>query len=89
MKSIIKVAKFELYPADEPTGYAVGFSYQCEGGAVYRDTVVPLSECDGLGDEEICDLAFEELRTGFEATISDLDAKSSVIGKEYKIKAPI
>ena len=88
MKSKVKIAKFSLYPEDEPTGYAVGFTYQCEGGVVYRDTVVPLTECDGLGDEEICDLSFNRLKAEFEDTIVILDSKSPVIGKEYKIKAP-
>jgi hypothetical protein len=49
--SEVKVAKFHLYPSDEPTGYAVGFSFEANGRAGYIDTSVSFEEADGADDE--------------------------------------
>ena len=84
---IYTVAKYNLYPAEEPTGIAVGFSLKCKGRAAYQDTVVPLADCDGLTEEEVCDLAFEDVRAGLEAQAAAFETKGEILGKEFKPKA--
>lgn len=92
----IKIVKFELYPADEPVGYAVGFSYEANGRSGYIDLVVPLAEASGKSNEEIVQLALaQEQPKDDESTISiaqiinqqlaAFEAKSPVIGLEISL----
>jgi len=86
MPAVIRIAKFQTYPADEPTGYAVGFTLRRRGRQVYRDTVVPFDQCEGLDEEGICDLAFEKLRDGIQAKSAEFATKGEIIGQEYTPK---
>lgn len=92
----IKVVKFELYPADEPVGYAVGFSYEANGRSGYIDLVVPLAEASGKSNEEIVQLALNQERPQDDETtitiaqiiaqnLTAFEAKSPVIGLEIDL----
>ena len=83
MPAQIKIAKFNLHPADEPTGYAVGFGVKVKSRDFYRDTVVPLEQCTDKTEDEIVDLAYEQLRDGIESQVTILEAKSDLVGKNY------
>lgn len=80
------VAKYNLYPAEDPTSMAVGFSVKCKGRSAYQDTTIPLDQCEGLTEEEICDLAWEQLGPGLEAKAAVFKTKGEIIGEEYKPK---
>ena len=86
MAAKFKVAKFNLYPADEPTSMAVGFSVKHKGRSAYQDTTIPLADCEGLTEEEICDLAFENVRDGLEAMAAVFEAKGEIVGSDYTPK---
>src|SRR5574343_807460 len=92
----IKVVKFELYPADEPVCYAVGFSYEANGRSGYIVCVVPLAEAFGKNNEEVVQLALNyERQLDDETTITIaqiiaqnlayFEAKSPVIGLEIDL----
>jgi hypothetical protein len=77
------IAKFQTYPATEPTGYAVGFSVKHKGRSAYQDTVVPFTECEGLTEEEICDLAFANVGASLQAQVAVFDTKGEIVGQKY------
>jgi hypothetical protein len=80
----VKVNRFELYPADEPTCYAVGFTGTCDNGrSNYQDTQVSLKDSTGKTNDEIVKLAWDNLKDGFVQTMNALDAKSSLIGTVF------
>jgi hypothetical protein len=92
----IKVVRFSLYPADEPTGYAVGFAYEANGRNGYIDTVVPLDEVAGKSSEEIVQLALtleqphgEDEVTTIAQIINEqlnaFEAKNPIIGLEINL----
>ncbi len=83
MESEIKLVKLSLYPADEPTSYAVGFSVTCNGRSKYADCTVPLADCTDKTDEEIANLGWEQLGAGFESFITASEAKSALIGQAF------
>ena len=81
----LKVARMSLYPADEPSGYAVGFSATAENGrGVYRDTVISLEDAEGLSDDEIVNLAWIQLGPSIEQEMEALGAKSALIGQVFE-----
>jgi len=86
MAAQITIAKMQLHPANEPTCYAVGFSVKVKGRSFYRDTAVPLDQCTDKTEEEICDLAYEQLRDGIESAITVRDAKGEIVGEKYTPK---
>ena len=83
----IKIVRFGLYPAEEPTSYCVGFSGQTAAGrSIYQDTQVALEEARDKTEEEIVALAWEKVKDGFTAWMEDLAAKSSLLNKEWDPK---
>ena len=81
----LKVARMSLYPADEPSGYAVGFSAVAENGrGVYRDIVISLEAAEGLSDDEIVNLAWIQLGPGIEMEMETQGAKSALIGQVFE-----
>jgi len=78
------IAKFELYPSTNPTGYAVGFDVTTSNGRnFYRDTVVSLESCLGKTDEEIISLAYSALETNIMGEVNQIKNKSDLLGKEW------
>jgi len=80
-----KVARFGLYPAEEPSSYAVGFSATATNGrSVYRDTTISLKDAEGLSDDEIVTLAWIQLGPGIEQEMEVLGAKSVLVGQAWE-----
>ena len=83
----VKIAKFNLYPRDEPTGYAVGFSVELDNGrSFYRDTVVSLEDATGLSDDEIVQLGYAALKEGIKSTAETQGAKSPLLGQSLNLE---
>ena len=80
MEREIKIARMDLYPADEPTGYAVGFSYGVNNRQGYMDTVVSLEEAKDKTQEEIANIALGNLKSAISQQLTAWEAKSSLIG---------
>ena len=81
----LKVARFGLYPAEEPSSFAVGFSATAlNGRSVYRDTTVSLEAAEGLSDDEIVNLAWIQLGPGIEQEMEAQGAKSALIGQVFE-----
>jgi len=79
----ITIARLETYPAEEPTGYAVGFSVSLPNGtSFYRDVVVGFN--DALTDEAAVGKAVEQLKTQLAEEAERLDKKSSLLGTSLK-----
>lgn len=77
------VTKFELYPKDEPDSYKVGFDVEVGNGQkFYKDTLVPLGETDGLSDDEIIALAWNNIDSNIEQRAEALNRISSFLGKK-------
>ena len=92
----IKVVKFKLYPADEPTGYAVGFTYAANNRSGYIDTIVPLDEVSGKSSEEIVQHALTRKHSQgddevitiaqiIEQQLTAFEAKNPIIGLEIEL----
>jgi len=77
---MIKVSKLDLYPADEPTGYAVGFTYEANGRAGYCDTSVSFKQTKGKSQEEIIEIALESLAPQIKSQLEMFNSKSPLLG---------
>ncbi len=76
----IKVTRLEQYPAEEPTGWAVGFACTCTNSdrGFYTDIVVSF---DDAGDDEAAvDIALDTVKESIVSRCEVLDAKSSLLG---------
>jgi hypothetical protein len=80
----ITVVRFEQYPPEEPTGWAVGFNVVCSNGRTfYIDTVVSFDRAKT--DEEAVEVALEELKEQIERMIREFEKKPSVLGKKITL----
>jgi hypothetical protein len=77
----VTVSRLEVYPAEEPTGWAVGLVCECDNGnSFYVDTVV--SNTDAADDQAALDAALVTLGPGINERCGVLDARSSLIGSD-------
>ena len=83
----VKVAKFSLYPKDDPEGYAVGFNVTADSGrGFYRDTLVIFEHIpQGSNDEDVVSIAWQSLKEGIEDEVSRLNARSSIVGATWRV----
>jgi len=80
MKSLT-VSRLENYPADEPTGWAVGLVCTCDNDrSFYTDCTVSFE--DAADDEAAVALAVDRLKEGIEARCTALQLKSALIGND-------
>jgi len=80
----VVVTRLELYPQDEPTSYAVGFTVSCgEGKSFYMDTTIPLS--DAADSETAVNLAYEKMKDTINEKVAALTEKPAIIGKVFKV----
>ena len=80
----ITIAKFHLYPQEDPSGYAVGFNVTASNGrSFYTDTIIPLTETQGKTDDEIVALAYQELQQGISDRVSVLETRSSILSQQW------
>lgn len=80
----VTIARFDLYPQEEPWGYCVGFNVSLSNGrSFYRDTVVPLEKASNKTDEEIVQEAWNMLEADILAEVDRLKSKSPVVGQVW------
>ena len=91
----LKVIKYRLYPEDNPTGYAIGFNVKLiNGRSFYAHTIVNLEDLEeGKTDEEIIQIAYEQLEEHIADRVATMSYIPSIEGieinvdGEYEIKA--
>lgn len=79
----IVITRFELFPADAPTAWCVGFVETTLGQTRYADTLVPLDATSGKTDDEISQAAWTVLADGFSTWRETLTRRSPLIGTEF------
>ncbi len=80
----IMTAKLELYPADAPVGYMVGFSVTTDGGRnFYHQQVISLSDVVNMTDEEIVAAAYGQQRLGIDLLAASVDSRPPVVGQPF------
>jgi hypothetical protein len=83
IKEVI-ITRHELYPADDPIGYCVGFSCVLENGRqFYIDDVVPLEDCKEKTEDEIAQLVWTRLKGRIDQLVSVLGSKSPIVGQSF------
>ena len=83
----VTVSRLESYPAEEPTGWAVGFLCVCGIAAdksFYVDTVV--SHGDAVDDEDAVDKALDVLGSSISERCAAIEARSSLLGSDVSHK---
>jgi len=73
----IKVSRLSPYPVDEPTGFAVGFTFSANGRSGYMDTVVSYDETNS--DEEAVSIALDRLKDGINSQLAGFETKSPLL----------
>lgn len=80
------IVRFETYPREAPTGYAVGFAVTCTANAkaTYRDVVVLFSELSAdqqqSSDEEVVDVAWKKIGPSIETWCDSVKDIPKLIG---------
>jgi len=81
----IKLAKFQLYPASIPNGYAVGFNIATiNNRQFYRDVLVSFEEAKDKTDEEIMEVAWGMMKTDIVKEVERLEEINPLLGKEWE-----
>ena len=83
----LKVVKYRLYPEENPTGYAVGFNVRLiNGRSFYAHTIVALDDLgEGKTDEEITQMAYEQLEEHIADRAGELTYAPTIEGIEINI----
>ena len=83
----LKVVKYRLYPEENPTGYAVGFNVRLiNGRSFYAHTIVDLDDLEeGKTDEEITQIAYEQLEEHISNRVGELTYIPRIEGIEINI----
>ncbi len=83
----LKVIKYKLHPEDKPTGYAVGFNVKLiNGRSFYAHTIVNLENLEeGKTDEEITQIAYEQLEEHISDRVATLTYVPRIEGIEVNI----
>lgn len=79
---LVKIIKYELYPKENPIGYAVGFNITTNNNrSFYRDVVISLDQDFEEGTElEIVGLAWNNLKEGILEEVSRLENIPQILG---------
>lgn len=83
MTPSIRITRFELYPSTEPQGYVVGFTCDHHASSRYFDTLVSMADASGKTDEEIAALAWDVLKSQYDAWFCECRCKSPLIGSTW------
>ena len=77
-----KVTRLDHYPAENPTGWAVGFTVTTDNNrSFYRDTVISFTDADS--DNLAIDLAYGRLRQKLSNLTVSYEKQGSRLGSEY------
>jgi len=79
----IKIARYELYPTDEPTSFCVGFQVSVNSRSMYQDTQVSLENAKDKTEDEIVSIAFVQIEESISAWIENAKSKPSVLGTTF------
>ena len=85
-----KVTRLDQYPAENPTGWAVGFTVTTDNNrSFYRDTVISFTDADS--DNLAIDLAYGRLRNKIWNLTRSYENQGSRLGLEYtdRVAPPI
>lgn len=79
------VQRFELNDSTNPSYYIVGFKLVCDINQRehYLETQIDFQSCDGKSDNEICTMAYLELKSKVELVKVELLKKKFIIGSEF------
>ena len=73
----IKISKLCPYPTEEPTGFAVGFTFGVNGRTGYLDTAVSYDEA--TTDEEAVQIALQKLGESINSQLDTMASKSPLV----------
>lgn len=80
----IKVARFELYPKEEPTAYAIGFDISFNNAQrFYRDTSIALTDTIDKDMDEIVGMAWDKLKDSIIQESEAKITKPEILGKRW------
>lgn len=79
------VQRFELNDSTNPSFYIIGFKLICDINQRehYLETKINLQLCDGKSDNEICTMAYSDLKPKIELTKLELLKKKFIVGSEF------
>jgi hypothetical protein len=79
------IHRFELNNSILPTYYIVGFKILCELNQreVYIETMVDYLDCKDKSDNEICLLAYNQLKNKIDDVSKELLSKKFILGSEF------
>lgn len=87
-----KIVKYELYPEEQPTSYAVGFDIILQNSrSFYIDTLVSLEGLEsGLADEEIAKIGFTQLEEEINDKIEQLTySELTIKGMDFDVDSQL
>ena len=77
-----KVTRLDHYPAENPTGWAVGFTVTTNNNrSFYRDTVISFTDADS--DHLAIELAYGRLQSKLNDLTESYEKQGSRLGSEY------
>lgn len=82
----VVVARYELYPAEMPTSYCVGFTVSANAApsnTVYQDTRVTLADAEGKTSEQITALAWEAVKNSIYSWSTGVYNRPPVLGSVF------
>ena len=82
----LTVVRYEVYPADEPTAWCVGFSirHTRTGKLAYRDCLLPFDQiAQSSAEDVVLDTAWHAVRTSTEQWYNSVKDTPVVIGSVF------
>lgn len=79
------IQRFELNDPSNPSYYIVGFKLVCDINQreQYLETQLDFKLCNGKSDNEICTIAYSELKPKIDQVKVELVKKRFIIGSEF------
>lgn len=82
----VVVARYELYPAESPTSYCVGFTVSANAApsnTTYQDTRIPLADAEGKSSSQITALAWDAVKNSIYTWATGVYNRPPVLGTVY------
>ena len=86
MEYSVTIARFDQYPADAPTNFAVGFSivHAATGRAIYMDALVPFAGIVDMTDQTgIAAQAWAQISSAVQTWVTQCDSLSGIVGTPF------
>lgn len=85
----VTIARFGIYPKEEPSGYVVGFAVTTTNNrSFYRDVIIPFEEVVQKTDDEIAEVAYAVLQEEIETEVERLEELSPLLGMTIRSSEP-